>query len=169
MGQMSCLETTVRNYHCTLRNIPEERGNHSYTSVVIGKVACVPRHHATNVWQAVEKCSIILRLGTMGTSFTSQLLYSNVKRVYRPRTDPHTVVATEMLSVSSENRIPLRMISAYFRISFTYLNKGENVMLGCSLNTDLYCRNILQNGRLEDEYFRYSGFPREKEENEEKL
>ena len=80
MRQMSCLETTVRNYHYTLRNIPEERRYHSSTSIVIGKVACVPMHHATNVLQAVEKCSIIIRLGAVGTSFASRLLYSNVKR-----------------------------------------------------------------------------------------
>ena len=49
MGQMSRLETTVRNYHYTLRNIPEERRYRSSTNIIIGKVACVPIHHATNV------------------------------------------------------------------------------------------------------------------------
>ena len=79
-GQMNCLETTLRNYHYTPPDIREERRYHSSTSIVIRKVACVPNHHATNVLQAMEKYSIILRLGT-GTSFTSRLLYSNVKRV----------------------------------------------------------------------------------------
>jgi hypothetical protein len=79
IGQMSCVETTVRNYHYTLRNISEEERYHSSTNIVIGTVACVPIHHTTNVLHAVEKFSIIMRLGIRGTSFTSRFLYAKVK------------------------------------------------------------------------------------------
>ena len=47
--------------------------------------------------QVAEECSIIMRLGTRSTSFMSRLLYANVKRVFRPRTEPNTVMATKML------------------------------------------------------------------------
>jgi hypothetical protein len=30
MGQIRCHETSVKDYHSTLRNIPEERGSHQH-------------------------------------------------------------------------------------------------------------------------------------------
>jgi hypothetical protein len=64
MGQMSCLEITLRNYHYKLRNIPEERRYHSYTSIFIGKFACVPKHHATKCYErwknAPSACDLAL-------------------------------------------------------------------------------------------------------------
>jgi hypothetical protein len=76
MGLMDIPETTVRNYHCRPR-----------IDLVLVQVSLqvsllvYPNALARMRLQAVEKCSIIMRLGTMGTSFTSRLLYSSLKRV----------------------------------------------------------------------------------------